>query len=384
MKDDTILDPVKAKRLSESMKVLYGRSIHLKEEIRGFTPPSSLITDLSYPKVFLGILLSESDRIEYYDNPIFWAKEERRIEDIIRYRSSLINARTISDVYLPRKKSRLYDSILESCLSIKSVDLEVELRKVREAKFIPRVHPFYGFIGSLRNLKVIENPKVPRKVEDINDLKAEEAVYYIYKEGFSDYYISRIFSLGYFGLNHNRKLVPSKWAITAVQSIIERNIRREYFQRSKIVDYIYIFNYKFYGNDFYGILMPGNGEVELIEAILPGSAYSINNKLIIGRDKESGGYYSLRLSFAEFVKDTGLLGNLIVFRIITDEYKIPLGVWVVREGVKKMFFNNLARSSSLYEALSFINSKLIKYNLSIYKLIKYSDLYKQKKITSFI
>jgi len=379
-----MIDPVTAKRLAEGMKILYGRSIQIKEDLYGFTPPSNLITDYSYPKVSLGILFSELEGIEYYDNPIFWAKEERNIEEIIRYRSSLINARTITDVNLPRKNSKLYEKILESALSIKSVSLEVKIKKVKEARFIPKIYSFYGFSGSLKDLRVVDNPKIPYKVEDVYDLKAEEAVYLLYKEGFSDYYLSRIFSLGFFGSRLNRKLVPSKWSITAVQSIIERRLRQEYFSKAKKVDYIYLFNYKFYGNDFYGILLPGSGKVELIEAILPGSAYSIDNKLIIGRDDESGGYYSLKLSFAEFVRDTKLLGDLIVFRIITDEYKLPLGVWVVREGIKKMFSNLLSRFSNLYEAFSFINSKLIKYNLNVFKLLRYSNIYAQKKITSFI
>jgi len=379
-----MIDPVTAKRLAEGMKVLYGRSIQLKEDLYGFTPPSNLITEYSYPKVSLGVLFSELKGIEYYDNPIFWAKEERSIEEIIKYRSSLVNARTIVDVNLPRKNSKLYEKILESALSIKSVSLEVKIKKIKEVKFIPKIYSFYGFSGNLKDLKVVDNPKIPYKVEDVYDLKAEEAVYLLYEDGFSDYYLSRVFSLGFFGSKLNRRLVPSKWSITAVQSIIEKRLRQEYFGKAKKVDYIYLFNYKFYGNDFYGILLPGIGRVELIEAILPGSAYSINNKLIIGKDNESGGYYSLKLSFAEFVRDTKLLGDLIVFRIITEEYKLPLGVWVVREGTKKMFSNLLSRFSNPYEAYSFINSKLIKYNLNVFKLLRYSNIYTQKRITSFI
>jgi len=382
MKDYSI-DTVSAKRLAERMKILYGRSIQLKEDLYGFTPPSNLITDLSYPKVSLGILFSELEGIENYDNPIFWAKEEKNIDEIIRYRSSLINARTITDVNLPRKNNKIYEKILESALSIRSINLEIKIKKIKEARFIPKIYSFYGFTGNLKDLRIVDNPKIPKKVDDVYDLKAEDAVYLLYKEGFSDYYLSRIFSLGFFGLKINRKLVPSKWAITAVQSIIEKRIRSEY-NNVKEVDYIYVFNYKFYGNDFYGILLPGSGRVELIEAILPGSAYSINNKLIIGRDDESGGYYSLRLSFSEFVRDTKLIGDLIVLRVITEEYKLPLGVWVVREGTKKMFSNLLARFSDKYEAYSFVNSKLIKYNLNVFKLLKYSNLYSQKKITSFI
>ncbi|MEM1687903.1 MAG: hypothetical protein QW184_01030 [Nanopusillaceae archaeon] len=381
-----MLDPVTAKRLAEKMKILYGKSIQLKENLYGFTPPSNLIIEKSYPIVSLGILFSELEDIEYYDNPVFWAMNEISMEKIIRYRSSLINAKKEVSVNISKKNDKLYEKIVESALSIKSVNLEVKLKKILEAKFIPKISSYYGFIGNLHDIKIVDNPKIPEKVEKvIDDVRAEDAVYYLYKNGFSDYYLSRLFSLGLFGLKINRKLVPSKWSITAIQSIIERKLLKEYYSRSKKINEYFLFNYKFYGNDFYGILMPGNGKSELIEAILPGSVYSINNQLIVGRDDESGGYYSLKLSFAEYIKDTKILGNLLVIRVITSEYRIPLGVWVVREGIKKMFMNKIGRFDNIKELISFLNSKIqAKYNLNVYKLLKYSKIYNQKNILSFI
>ncbi|MEM0333432.1 MAG: hypothetical protein QXX30_03140, partial [Candidatus Aenigmatarchaeota archaeon] len=68
-----MIDPVTAKRLAERMKILYGKSIQLKEDLCGFTPPSNLITEKKYPIVSLGILFSELEDIEFYDNPLFWA-----------------------------------------------------------------------------------------------------------------------------------------------------------------------------------------------------------------------------------------------------------------------------------------------------------------------
>ncbi|MEM1895711.1 MAG: hypothetical protein QXR54_00790 [Nanopusillaceae archaeon] len=381
-----MIDPVTAKRLAERMKILYGKSIQLKEDLYGFTPPSNLITEKKYPVVSLGILFSELEDIEFYDNPLFWASNEISIEKIIQYRSSLVNAKRDVPVNLPRKNDKLYERIVEASLSVRAVNLEVKLKKILEAKFIPKISSYYGFVGKLDNIKIIDNPKIPNKVENvIRDIKAENAIYYLYKSGFSDYYLSRLFSLGLFGLKTNKKIVPSKWSITAVQSIIEKKILKEHYDKLKKINEYFLFNYKFYGNCFYGILMPGNGKVELIEAILPGSAYSVNNQLIIGRDEESGGYFSLKLSFAEYMRDTKIIGNLIVFRIITEEYKIPLGVWVVREGTKKMFMNKIGSFDNFREALSFLNSKIQKrHNLSVYKLLRYSKIYRQKSILSFI
>ena len=87
-------------------------------------------------------------------------------------------------------------------------------------------------------------------------------------------------------------MVPSKWAITATNSIIIRHLEKK-LKDYKTIEKVFVFNKKFYGNDFYIIVFPGNLNYELLEAILPGSAYNLKyNFPIIGRDDESGGYYA--------------------------------------------------------------------------------------------
>jgi len=80
-----------------------------------------------------------------------------------------------------------------------------------------------------------------------------------------------------------------------------------------------------------------------------------------------------------------MIGNLVVFRFVTREYKVPLGVWVVREGTKYMLNNFVEKFDNYNELISYLNNKFInKYNVSVYKLKKYSNLLKQKSIFNFI
>ncbi len=380
------MDVVKIKRLAEKYKKLYGLSTNLNN-LDGFTPPSNLVTNINYPTLSLGILLSNDNDVEYYDNPIFWIRKKVDIDSIIEHRIKMINARRIVDVNMPKKNDKLYNEILEAALSVRSISVEVTTSKIWENYKLSKLFAFFGFKTNLESIKISENPKIPDEIYKIEDLKAREAVYLLYKKNLSDYYISRLFSLGFFGNKINKKLVPSKWAITAVQKIIEDNIRKEIkHKKVKVVEKYYIFNYKIFGNDFYGFFIPGHGSVELIECILPRSAYNMNgNHVIIGRDEESGGYYSLRLSFSEFINYNGIIGDLIVFRVITEEYKLPLGVWVVREGTKSLFENVVGKFDNYKEAYQYLDNLISrKYHISLHKLRLYSKILNKKSILSFI
>jgi hypothetical protein len=381
-----MIDVINAKKLAEKYKKLYGKSIILKKDINGYTPPSNLISSINYPKLSLGVLTSYNENIEIYDNPIYWAKNNIDVEEIIKSRISLINAKKIVDANLPRKNDKLYNEILDSMLSVKSINLEIHFNKISENMKISKIIGLYGYSGIIDKIKINENPKIPNEIYKIEEMKAEDSIYYLYKSGMSDYYLSRLFSMGFFGYKINKKLVPSKWAITAVHEILEKKIKEEIKDYSKINDKYYLFYYSLYGNDFYGVFFPGNGNCELIETLIPGSVYNLDSKYsIIGRDDESGGYSALKLSFAEFMRNYKMVGNLVVFRFVTKEYKIPLGVWVVREGTKYMLNNLIEKFDNYNELIEYLNNKFMnKYNVSVYKLRKYSNLLKQKSILNFI
>ncbi|MEZ0248317.1 MAG: hypothetical protein ABWJ97_03490, partial [Thermoproteus sp.] len=53
-----------------------------------------------------------------------------------------------------------------------------------------------------------------------DDVKAGEAAVELYKKGVDLYTIQRAFALGLLGARARRRLVPTRWAITAVDSII--------------------------------------------------------------------------------------------------------------------------------------------------------------------
>ncbi len=374
------IDTVTAKRLAERFKRLYGSSTSLSSEFFGSTPPSALVSCVSYPKLSLGILVSEE---EVPDNPLMWNEREYSIEDLLELRLSLVNARAIVSSSFPRTGNGFYEKILESEMSTKSVDLEVRFKKIQRSPFISRFLPFYGLKGWIRGVRIADNPKIPRIVEKILDdgLKTEKAVQILYKKGFSDYYISRLFSLGVFGEPLNKKLVPSKWSITATHKILISKIEQEIAEYDTF-NSCFLFEKKFYGNHFYVIVFPGSLSFELLEAILPGSAYNLcYNFTLFGKDDVSGGYYAAKLSFYEFLSRVRRSGSCIVIRVVTKEYKVPLGVWVVREGVKRAFDNVIGKYNSLSEVFEILQKKLERYNIPLRKLKNHSGVMRQRTLS---
>ena len=80
---------------------------------------------------------------------------------------------------------------------------------------------------------------------------------------------------------------------------------------------------------------------------MPNSSWNISNEINFTTDYESydgrktfaencrGGYYSARLSILEKLKQIKRQGKILVLRFITEDYTVPLGVWVTREAVRK-------------------------------------------------
>ncbi len=377
------IDPVTAKKLAERMKRLYGKVINIKEDFFGKTPPSALVSSYGYPKVALGVLLSDSDKTLEEDSSV-WVNMS--LQEIISNRLSLINARRLFSVSVPRYNNRIYENILEATLSIKSVDVEANLSKFRLSREFSKNLPFYGISGVLKKFRVVDNAKIPNYIDSIinDNIKAEEGILELYSKGLSDYYISRLLSLGVLGTKTNRKLVPSRWSITATHELISRYLEKHLKDRPSIGNY-YVFHTYIHGNEFYVLLLPGNLRSELLEALMPGSAYNLRyENPIIGIDDESGGKYAARLSILEYLKSMRRKADGIVFRVVTKDYQLPLGVWVVREGVRRAFYGDLQKFSEINEALRYINSRLIrKYNISVWKMIKYSRILRQSKITKF-
>ncbi|MBI2655597.1 hypothetical protein HYX06_04210 [Candidatus Woesearchaeota archaeon] len=346
-----------------------------------------------YPNINVGILAppEESEESWLFDAPRHWASESYEIPKIVDFRSSLLNSRYNINI---KKRINLIELSQDIAMSSKPVDVDIQLQE--KPKFRLNLDSHMAPTGpnaKLKKAKITENPKIHTKVykvfDDI-DLKANEAVNYLYENNFDENFLSRILSVGTLGLKKDRKLVPTRWSITATDDIIGKNLINEVKDFSEINSY-----YSFFGNylgNYYLILMfPEVWSYELFETYVPQN-WNFGKELRYTTDYESysgrkeyafgtvGGYYTVRLAILEKLKEMKRQASVLALRFITDEYSMPLGVWVTREATRKSMSSNPIEFSSKELMLEYAR-KLVKkrFNYNVDYLMNASRLFKNIK-----
>ena len=368
-----------------------------KDTLFGASPPSVFVGNYGYPKVYIGGLAPmQSGDTSVYDNPIVWAKDKLSIENIFDLRSSLVNSRTVVDI---KKGGMFLESMQELAMASKPADVEVRYTKPLHAdiSFFDRATA-QGPSGEIKRFSICDNVKVERKVDKIvcdTDLKAAEAVTGLQESGVGEYNIVKLISSGLLGMN--RKLVPTRWSITAVDDIISKDAMERVRRYDSIDDFL-VFSHEYLGNHFEIVLLPSHFRYEVIEAVLPESAYGKNceNVNIItdyeefkGRTKYAssvaGGYYAARLPVVNYLDSLKKQASVLVFREIKPDYYMPLGVWVVRETVRDALKNGFTVFDSLENALKDVASRVsIPINLLIGKSRLLKTFKNQKNLSDFV
>ncbi len=310
-----------------------------KGEIEKPTPPSVFVGRVGYPKVFVGPLIALNDEnLEFFDSPWLW---EGSVEDVIEIRMSLIRGMKVADV---RSSDRFIETLQEATASIRHVDLEGRIEKIVEKPIFDGILQPMGVAAKIEDVRLAENPKIPRKVEKVwkDEIKAVEAVRLLFDAGFSTYYIQKLFSIGMLGAE--KKLVPTRWSITAVHDMLGESLKREIAEFDSVNEAMF-FSYEHFGNRFEILILPGRYSFNLVEIWEKKSFWSPDSTWI-GYDGETilkkrrysvlgGGYYAARLPILEFLRKIRRQERVFVVRVIKPEYYAPMGVWVVEEGVRR-------------------------------------------------
>jgi len=339
----------------------YLKKVEIEEgNIEKPTPPSAFIGRIGYPKVYAGPLIAVNGEPSFLDSPWLWKGD---VGDVIKLRMSLLRGMKRMEVYVAANPDRYLSDIQEATASVKPLDLETEVEKViKRPVFDDTVQPV-GVSARIQGLKLTENPKIPDRIEKVyyDDSRAVDAVKFLFDHGFSTYYLQKIFSVGMLGETKSRKLVPTRWSITAIHDILGEEIKKE-IACFESVDKTMLFSFEHFGNHFEIILSPGNYSFQLVEIWLKKSFWSPDTTWIgydredISRKREysvlSGGYYAARLPVLEHLRKIRRVASIIVLREIRPEYYAPLGVWVVEEGVRKAMQGKAEIFESLEEALT--------------------------------
>ena len=375
-----------------------GRSNYsYSDQVSGSSPPGVFVGRIGYPKVSIGPMVPpQFGDTSILDTPELWLG--RPLESIVDYRYSLVRGNVRANVGDAADPGRTLQQLQELSMAAKPVDSELRLsRAPRKILTLSEDTQPFGPSAPMERLET-SNVSVERDIEKSyydRDLKAADAIFSLYRDGIYVTRIQRALSIGMFGEGPRRRLVPTRWSITAVDSTISARLI-EKVKGFQTIDEYRVYSFSVYDNQYVAILLPEPWRFEWIEAWFPNTTWNKFDEepYVIGDYEEyfgrktyakvGGCYYSTRLAVTEALEAEGRQAAAIVLRETYPGYIMPLGVWNVRESIRELMRQEPARFDSfrgaLVEALSKMKISPKKWRASS---VLISRELTQSKITSF-
>jgi hypothetical protein len=378
----------------------YFRSAPLLQsnDLDGACPPGVFVGRIGYPYVYAGPLVPPvHEDTSSYDQPEAWFGKS--IDEIVGFRSLLVRGKHRVHVKKFEESGKIMDQTLDLALSVKPVDVELNLKKKPASALVidDQVQPF-GPSAPMKKMQ-ISNPKWDQQVQKAyfdDDLHATDAVTSLFKKGTMVTKIQRAFSVGAFGMKKQRRLVPTRWSITAVDSIISKQMM-EKIKSFPEINECRVYESCYLDNVFEILMIPREWSYEAMEAWYPGTAWNqTGENVLLFSDWESydgrttyasigGCYYAARLAVGELLLKERRQASVAVLREAHPGYIMPVGVWQVRENVRNAVQQPALKFNTLKEALEQISTK---FDIPLKNWIEKSTLLQralfQKRITDYL
>jgi len=355
------------------------------DSISGTSPPSVFVGSYGYPKVSVGPMVPPiHGDTSILDSPEKWTGKS--LEEIVNFRLNLI--RGVKKISNEQTDGRYIESLQEVTMSSKPTDSDLLFQKPTSPKVsLDGESAPFGPVGEIKSAKFSGTSSV-KSIEKIfydKDLKAQDAVMTLYNSGIEISKIQKCFSIGMMG--QKRKLVPTKWSITATDDIISKSLTGEILDYN-LIDSCKVFSYEHLGNSFSVVLFPHRWIYEMIEA------WYSNGILGFGSDHEdargihhppaiAGAYFAAKLGVLEYLSEKKIQAGVIILREIRPEYAIPVGVWQVREGIREAMKQKPILSDNFDNALHLASQKM---SVSKFEWLSHgniSTLMRQKTLSDF-
>ena len=364
--------------------------------IDGSSPPSLFVGEYGYPHVRVGPMVPPyHGDTSILDNPELWLGKS--LEEIVNYRINLLKGTMIHNV--SKISDRYIESLQDLALSKRAVDSTMTFEKTpsqylnemvlskSNLEEIPTV--FSAPVSEFKIYPSTSDEKIEKKYYD-GDLLASDAVVELYENNVDITRIAKVLSIGMLGRNKNRKLVPTKWSITAADDIVSMNLLKK-IKDNTVLDCHLVFYFNHLGNYYSIIFIPDDvWNFEMIESWI-----DTNGRVHIGSDYESGkniehypsiagAYFAARLAAAEYLFKKRKKSSVLILREIHPEYFMSLGVWQIREGIRESLKSKGKKFETFDSALKYGVSKT---SLSINEWIKNSSIIrnkKQKRISDYL
>ena len=342
-------------------------------EMVGPSPPSLFVGRHGYPDVRAGLTasLTPDDSADSFGDPaeLFG----RPLEEVAARHANLVTGgrkMRVSSAVCP-------DLVLEATQLIakasSSVDVELDFARPVAIGGNPTFDSMstpLGPSGEVLRAEVVGHANVSRKIDSITgeaDVLASDAMGELVESGTGEAQISRMLSSGLLGRAKSRRLVPTRWGITATDDTLGKRLW-ESVRDLPSLDKVLVFEAIYLDNRFHVVLTPGTWAFHMMEAWTGGSLWSDGGS-VLGDWEEgcprtnyasrvTGAYYSARLGVLEYLESIGRSGACLVWRDIGPGYWAPVGVWLIRETVRDALKGKGRKFDSVDEAVRFISNRV--------------------------
>jgi hypothetical protein len=353
------------------------RSEPVGKEIAGSTPPSVFIGSWNFPDVYAGPMVTAAHgNTSIMDTPESWIPGNKTQEEIIGYRLNLIRGKL--RVNAAELDTRFIGKLQDISLSDASIESEVGFSSAPAGSTFSEEHTPFGPSAPLKRFE-IETGRWDRDLEKVfydTDMKAADAITDLHRKGLLFSSIQKAFSVGTMGYGRGRHLVPTRWAITACDTMIGDHLLAD-VRKYPVIDTWQVHEFSSLHNNYAVILMPTDWQYEWSEAFL----HVLGNEELVfsdheGRKKKTsyshlgGCYYSCKMAVLEALAREKKQAGAIILREALHGY-VPMGVFNVRENVRNAMNQPAAEFEDIRAALSHISGK---FTLPVTRFIEEGEL----------
>jgi len=314
------------------------------------------------------------------DRPESWIGQRKSQEEIISYRLNLVRGKKA--VRVTDLDSRFADKLRDISLSASSIESEVRFSRPPRGMSFSDEHTPFGPSGPIDRLEIDASSWDPHleKVYNDGDLLAADALVDLHEKGLPFSSIQKAFSVGAMGRSKRRRMVPTRWSITACDSTLASRMLQK-VRHYDSIDCPQVREACSLNNYYAVILLPGAWQYEWMEAFL----HILGDEELIFSDYEASGgkkdysrvggcYYSCKMAVLEGLAMERKQAGAIVLREAYSGY-VPLGVFNVRENVRNAMQARPRTFDDMLSALKYVGSRL---ELPMKRFIVESDLLKEQ------
>jgi len=360
-------------------------NLFTSDSLDGSSPPSVFVGSYGYPKVSVGPMVPPMHGdTTLLDSPELWVGKS--LEEIVNFRLSLI--RGIKNISINEPNGRYIENLHEVAMSSRPIDSELQFYKnPKPAVSIDGESAPFGPVGEVSSAKfssTSSDKSIQRAYYD-HDLKAQDAVVSLYNRGIEISKIQKCFSVGMFG--KKRKLVPTKWSITATDSIIAESLVSEILEFD-LIDSCRVFSHDHLGNLFSVVLFPHRWLFENQEAWHTGDGIGFGSDIEDAKGIDhppvtAGAFFAAKLGVAEYLLEKKCQASALVLREIRPEYAVHVGVWQIREAIRSAMKNEPYIAENFDDGVTFAAKRM---SVSKSEWLSKGDMLsmlKQKSISDF-